>query len=358
MTSVKVSQMREPDEATIKQMVHIYHEAYKSNKSVQLTYIIPELTERMAETIASRVKKPECDFILARGEGSNQLVGWLALAYKLGRIQQLSEEHVLFTQYALLPDIVAKGKSRAIGTDEMKALAYQLFMDFKNEREKQLPDKHCILSTLVVSPAFQNTGVASALLSKAISLTEVFTFPIWVQAPEACHALFKRHHFEEVGEYCLDLNEHLPELEGKGKGKAKAAAPLEKYVWKYMVRKEPLEQALEAYRSSKVCAELEGEHIMEGLGYGERMLAWVCKAFASYQMEPGPTASLLGKDKRLTSGETPLLGKDKRAASEESPIAPSRVGAGPSTPLLVESSSKGGQKLGAKEEAARKANTP
>ena len=356
---VKVSQLKEPNEETIKQMVHIYQEAYKNDNSIQLRHVRPDFTQRMAETIASRVKIPECDFILAKSETSNQLIGWLALAYKLESNKQLSEEHVLLGQYVLLPDLVAKGKSQGIDSDEMQTLATKLFKDFKVAREKQLPDKHCILSTLVVDPAYQNQGVASALLSKAIGLTEVFLFPIWVQVPESCQSLFKRHQFEEVGEYHLDLNERMPDLEpegkgkGKGKGKAKAEANLEKHVWKYMVRKKPLEHALEAYRSSKVFAELEEAQRMEGLGFGERMVAWVSKAFASYQMEPGPTASSLGKEKKSASEGLPLLGKGKRP---ESSAASSQAEVGSSAMISAVSSLKGNQKLGTKGKAVGKAN--
>lgn len=341
--TVNASQLKKPDQEIINEMIRIYQEAYKNDECVQLKHAVPDFMELMAETIASRVKKPECEFIVAKTESSNQVVGWLALAFKLEGNRDLSEEHLLLAQYALLPDIVSKGKSQGIGTDEMKTLAHSMFKEFKDAREKQLPDKHCILSTLVVDPEYQNKGVASALLSKAITLSEVFSFPIWVQAPEACQGLFERHLFEEAGEYRLDLNDFVPKSEGKGK--AKAVPSLGKYVWKYMVRKEPLDQANRAYKSSKVFAEIEAgqteEETSVGKGkepaLGKRMLARIRTVFGNDDKEPAL------KEK--------LLAKDKQSANEEEGVASSLGEVGPSTPLLADSRSKVDQKLDAKKKA-------
>ena len=328
---VTTSQFKNPDQETIKEMVRIYQEAYKNDGLVQLTHVIPEFMDRMAETIADRVTKPECEFVVARTESSNKVVGWLALAFKFGANTQLSEEHVLLTQYALLPDLVAKGMSRGLSTDVMKDLALSLLKEFKDSREKQLPEKHCILSTLVVDPEYQCQGVASALLHKAISLTEVFSFPIWVQAPGTTRILFEKYSFQEVDEYSLDLNAHFPEPDGKGKGKGKTTAPppLPTYVWKYMVRKEPLEPALLAYRSSKVFAEEKAAEEAE--------------------------KALLEKKKAKHRPRKPLLGKGVEPAKVESAVVPSTLEAAPSTtlltestPLLADSSSKGARSSRAK----------
>lgn len=191
--------MKTPEQAPIKEMVDVYQNAYKNDRCIQLEYTMPGFMERMAETIATRVEKPECKFIVARNQSANQIVGWLALAFKLEKDKVLSEEHLLLTQYALIPDMVAKGIIRGISTDKMRELAHSVLKQFKDARETQLLDKHCIISTLVVDPEYQNKGVASALLSQAISISEVFSFPIWVQAPEACQSLFERHLFKELG---------------------------------------------------------------------------------------------------------------------------------------------------------------
>lgn len=348
--TVNASQLKKPDQEIINEMIRIYQEAYKNDECVQLKHVVPEFMELMAETIASRVKKPECEFIVAKTESSNQVVGWLALAFKLEENRELSEEHVLLAQYALLPDIVSKAKSQGINIDEMRTLAHSILKEFKDAREKQLPDKHCILSTLVVDPEYQNKGVASALLSKAISLSEVFSFPIWVQIPEACQGLFERHLFEDAGEYRLDLNDFVPRPDGKGK--AQAASVLGKYVWKYMVRKEPLDQVIQAYRSSKVFAEIEADQGVEdkGLGkdeepaYAKRMLARVWKVFGGDDTEP-----VLKKH---------LLGKDKQSASGESVVDSSLAEVGPSTPLLAKSGSTVNPKVGSRKKAVSDVMSP
>ncbi|CAD6586618.1 MAG: hypothetical protein ASARMPRED_002774 [Alectoria sarmentosa] len=330
---VKTSQLKAPDEETIEEMIHVYQAAFKNDRCIQLKYTMPDLLERMAGTIATNVKKPEYEFIIARNK-ADHIVGWLALAFKLEEKKRLSEEHVLLTQYALLPDIVAKGKSQGIGTDEMKSLAHSVLQEFKDARERQLPDTHCILCTLVVDPEYQTRGVASTLLSKAISLCEAFSFPIWVQAPEGCQSLFERHLFEEVGEYQLDLNEFVPKPAGKGKAVVEAA--LGTYVWKFMVRKEPLEQEIRAYRSSKVFAEGQADQRTDKalLGKGKEP-ARMAKESAEVEEEPGETE--------------PLFGKGKASASAESVVASSLAEEGPSTPLLTKSSSKVNRTVGAKE---------
>lgn len=387
MLPIKTAQLKLPDQDIIKEMIRIYQEAYKSDERVQLKYILPEYMENMAETIANRVKRATWEFIVATNESSTRILGWLALAFKLENEKQLSEEHVLFVQYALLPDIVVKGKSQGIGSDEMGKMARSLLKDFKDARERQLPDKHCILSTLVVDPKYQNRGIASALLTKAINRSEVCSFPIWVQAPEACQSLFTKHGFEEVDEYQLDLDKLTPE----GKGKKKAVSIPGKHVWKFMVRKESLDREIEAYRSSKmfpadeakrVEAERKAEETRLGKGkqpaYGKRMLGWISKAFAEGEAESGPTEPLLGIDERSAGKDrlaarrdaevgpsTPLLTKtsskrDQKKAQKEKVVgdvisgesvdAPIGAEAGPSTPLLTKSSSKGGQKKPAKEQ--------
>lgn len=73
-----------------------------------------------------------------------------------------------------------------------------------------------------------------------------------------------------------------------------------------MVRKDPLDQAIQAYRSSKVFAENQAKQ-----GVGESLLgkgkksARVLEDFTTEdETEPGPTDSLLGKDKDLASAES------------------------------------------------------
>ncbi|CAF9927338.1 MAG: hypothetical protein ALECFALPRED_003685 [Alectoria fallacina] len=330
---VKTSQLKAPDEKTIEEMIHVYQAAFKNDQCIQLKYTMPDLMERMAGTIANNVKRLEYEFITARNK-TNDIIGWLALAFKLEDKKRLSEEHVLLTQYTLLPDIVVKGKSQGIGTDEMKSLAHSMFQEFKDARERHLPDTHCLLCTLVVDPEYQTKGVASTLLSKAISLCEAFSFPIWVQAPEACQSLFERHLFEEVGDYQLDLNEFVPKPDKKGKAVEKTA--LGTYVWKFMVRKEPLEQAIQAYRSSKVFAETEADQRAE-------------KALLGKGKEPAPMAKDSAEDE-VEPGETePLLGKNKASASAQTVVAPSLAGEGPSTPLLTKPSSKANRTVAAGE---------
>ena len=348
---VTASQLKKPDLEIIHEMIRIYQEAYKNDEYIQLKHVVPEFMGPMAETIAIRVKKPECEYIIARTESSNKVVGWLALAFKLEENRELSEEHVLLAQYALLPDIVLKWKSQGINAHEMGTLAHSILKDFKDARENQLPNKHCILSTLVVDPEYQHKGVASALLAKAISLSEVFAFPIWVQTPEACQSLFERHLFEVAGEYRLDLNDLVPKPDGKGKAMAKA--PAGKYVWKYMLRKEPLDHAILAYRSSKVFAEIEADNgvddeadrgvedkalaKVEEPAYGKRVLARIRQVFAGDDTEPAL--------------KEPLLGKGKQPASREGVVASGLAEVGPSTPLLAGSGSSVNTKSGATKKA-------
>ena len=324
-TGVKTSLLKAPEEGTIKDMIQVYQEAYKNDKSVQLKLTLPNLIEKWAKTIALRLTQPECEFIVARTKSTNQIVGWLALAFKLEVHKRISEEHVLYTQYALLPDIVSKANDAGIDTVEMKSMAHHLFRDFKEARERQLPDKHCIISTLVVDPEHQNTGVASALLSKAISRSEAFSFPMWVPAPEAYRSLFEKHDFEEAGEYHLDLNEYVPMLDHKGK--ATAAPNLDRYAWKFMMRKEPLEKAIRAYESSKVFAEEEAERRVEGRRLGKVK-----------EQKTIPKAS--GKDKATPRSADLLLGGDIQTASGKGLVARDDAEAGPSTPLLTKSKSK------------------
>ena len=404
---LKISKLKAPDEDAvkelveehanmIKEMVRIYQEAYKNDTCFQLKYILPDLMKKLADTISKRVKEPRSLFLVATDEGSKKVVGWLALAFKLTKRQELSEEHVLFIQYALLPDIVAKGKSRGIAADIISHLTHLLLIKFKDAREEQLLDNHCILSALVVDPEYQKRGVASALLSTAISLTEVFTFPIWVQAPEACQSLFEKHLFEVIGEYQLDLNEHVPKAKGKGKGKGKEKDEdtFAKYTWRYMVRMEPLESAVQAYRSSKVFAEQKAAQEEEEEARlkkekepagGKGLLAWITsKAFPDEEAkaeskkalvkkgkqpasEEEPSDSPLAKKKHSTSGEgaehsspgkeeqstsegepeDTLLGKDKQSTRQKSRVTKSDAGEGPSTALLTNSSSKDGRRYGA-----------
>ena len=334
---VSISKLKEGDKAAVKEMVRIYQEAYKKDRCIQLELIVPELMVRMADTIEMRVKQPSWVFIVAKDESSNKIVGWLALAFALTEFKELSEEHVLFIQYALLPDVVAKGKIQGISADLILHLTHLLLIKFKDAREEQLLDKHCILSTLVVDPEYQKKGVASALVSKAISLTEAFTFPIWVQAPESCQGLFEKHLFEVISEYQLDLNDHVPKT--KGKGKAKEVDTLAKYAWKFMVRVEPLEPAIEAYRSSKAFAEREAARAEEKARIqkekepagAKRMLTWiVSRIFSDHRAKPDS-----------------LPGEERRSSSEESLISPGDTGEGPSAPLLTESASMGGQRYGA-----------
>ena len=91
--------LKAPDQDTIKQMIHIYQEAYKNDKTVQLKYILPNLIDRMAETIALRLKQPEWEFIVARTESTNHIVGWIALAFKLEKHRQISEGQKLRYRY-------------------------------------------------------------------------------------------------------------------------------------------------------------------------------------------------------------------------------------------------------------------
>lgn len=334
--TVNTSLLKAPDQNTIKEMIHIYQEAYKNDKTVQLKYTLPKFTEDMAETLALRCKQPECEFIVARTEKSNHVIGWIALAFKLEKHNQISEEHVLYTQYALLPDLVAKAKSEGIGTADLKNMAHKLFTDFKEAREKHLPGKHCIISTLVVDPEHQNKGVASALLTKAISRSEVFSFPIWVQAPSAYQSLFEKHHFEQVSEYELDLNEHVPTPDGKGKTKAAVSSTLIKYAWKFMVRKEPLEIATRAYESSKVFAELE-----EGRRVDERRLAKIkesksnSKGAGKKKAAPKLADLLLGGDVQTATSGKGLLARDAHDDDDDE--------VGPSTPLLKKPMPKDGR---------------
>lgn len=290
---VSISKLKEGDKAAVKEMVRIYQEAYKKDQCVQLQVIVPELMVRMADTIEMRVKQPSWLFIVAKDESSNKIVGWLALAFALTERKELSEEHVLFVQYALLPDIVAKGKIQGISADLVLHLTHLLLIKFKDAREEQLLDKHCILSTLVVDPEYQKKGVASALVSKAISLTEAFTFPIWVQAPESCQGLFEK----------------------------------------------PLEPAIEAYTSSKAFAEREVARVEEEARLqkekepagAKRMLTWiVSRIFPDNAAKPDS-----------------IPGEERQASSEGNLVRPSDTGAGPSAPLLAESSSMGGQRYGA-----------
>ena len=133
---IKTSKLMVPDKDSIKEMIHIYQEAYKYDQTIQLQHILPSLIERMVETISHRCRKPECEFIVARTETSNQIIGWIALAFKLEGKKQISEEHVLFAQYALLPDIVFKCRNEGIGSSQIKNLSHKVLSDFKSAREK------------------------------------------------------------------------------------------------------------------------------------------------------------------------------------------------------------------------------
>ena len=327
---IKTSKLMKPDKDSIKDMIQVYHEAYKHDQTIQLKLILPKLMEQMAELISRRCTKPECEFIIARTETSNRIIGWIALAFKLEENKQISEEHVLLTQYALLPDFAAKCKNEGIGTAQLKNLSHKVLSDFKSAREKELPDEHCIISTLVVDPSYQRKGVASALLSKAITRSEVFCFPIWVQAPSAHQTLFSKHDFEEVSEYQIDLNEHVPESDNKGKNKA--ASSLGTYTWKFMIRKKPLEKALKAYKSSKIYAEEEEERRVDERRrlkkLEEEKKKPGSKASAKKSGAPKPEDLLLGGDVQTAAGGESLVARD----DEEE--------AGPSTPLLKKSRSK------------------
>ena len=322
-------------------MMHIYQEAYKHDQTIQLQHVLPSLIERMTQLISSRCTKPECEFIVARTATSNQIIGWIALTFQLKKTKQISEEHVLMTQYALLPDIVAKCKKEGLDTAQLKTLSHKVLSDFKSAREKQLPDHHCIINTLVVDPTYQRTGVASALLSKAITRSEVFAFPIWVPAPSPHQPLFTNHDFESITEYRIDLNEHIPEPESSNKGKKKAASTPRTYTWTFMLRQKPLENALKAYKSSKVYLEEEGEL----RGDTRRRLKKLEKKEEGKKKKAGSEASsgapkagdlLLGGDVQTAAGEAGLVASD----DEEDE-------AGPSTPLLgkAESTAKGKGKI-------------
>ena len=386
---INITQLRASEKDAIEDMIHIYQEAYQNDKTVQLKpkHIMSDFMDQMAKTIAKHAKQPECEYFVAREGKDNNIVGWLALALKLSDDKRLSEEHVLLLQYALLPDIVVKAKSHGIDTDVMKGLANSLLKEFKESREKQLSTNHCILSTLVVDPQYQNKGVATALLSKAIHFAEIFSLPIWVQAPETCQSLFERHSFDDVGEYRLDLNEHVPKAVGKAK--SNKLSPLGKYIFKYMVRQGPLESAIEAYKSSKVFAEYEEEIRAERLeneriekekkqAREQSILSRISRVFLGAEAESDTAEPLPGEAEQSTSGKTsiapsraeagpstPLLagsranrGEEEQSTSGEILVAPSNAEAGPSTPLLAESRSKGGQKLTSKGKAARSAVSP
>ena len=132
---IRTSKLMVPDKDSIKEMIHIYQEAYKHDQTIQLQHILPSLIERMAGQVSDRCVKPECEFIVARTEPSNRIIGWTALAFKLKKDKQISEEHVLLTQYALLPDIAAKCKNEGIGTAQLKTLSHKVLSDFKSARE-------------------------------------------------------------------------------------------------------------------------------------------------------------------------------------------------------------------------------
>ena len=333
---IKTSKLMEPDKDSIKEMIHIYQEAYKHDQTFQLKHILPHLIEQMAELISRRCTKPECEFIVARTEPSNRIIGWIALAFKLAENKQISEEHVLLAQYALLPDIVAKCKKEGIGTAQLKNLSHKVLSDFKSAREKQLPDEHCIISTLVVDPSYQRKGVASALLSKTITRSEVFCFPIWVQAPSTHQTLFSSHDFESISEYQIDLNEHVPSPDNKGKNKA--ASTLGTYAWTFMLRQKPLEKALKAYKSSKIYIEEEEERRVNERRQLKKLKEQEkkkpeSKASAKKTSAPKPEDLLLGGDvQRAGDGGEGLVARDD---DEE---------AGPSTPLLKKVQSKSKEK--------------
>ena len=344
--TIKTSLLKTPDQDTIQEMIHIYQEAFKNDSMFQLENTVPQLIERLSETIALRIKQSECEFIIAKTEDTTQVVGWLALTFKLEDRKQLSEEHILYAQYALLPDIVAKAKAEGVHTEAMKIIAHKLFTEFKEARELHLPEKHCVISALVVQPEYQNKGVASALLAKAISLTEVFSFPIWVQVPDPCQSIFKNHLFEEVGKYQLKLSDHIPEQDSsstsKGKGKTKAVSASGEYNWKFMVRKKPLEGAIQAYKSSKMYAEEHGteEEAQLPAPAKDKEGNWISKAFRKYVTKIGETEH--------------VLGGDVQTATEDSvTTAGGNEGVGESTPLLTKQDSKGEQGSGAKDKAAR-----
>ena len=326
-TGIQVSPFKAADRETIKEMIRIYQEAYKNDKSVQLRYTLPNLLEKMAKTITLHLNQPVYDFLVARTESSNHVVGWLSLAYKSKEYEQISEEHALLAQYALVPDIVEKGRKVGIGKVEMKDIAQNVFRDFKEAREKQLPDRHCLISTIVVDPEHKNKGVASTLLSKAISRCEdYYSIPMWVQAPESCQSLFANQDFEEVCEYRLDLNEYVPMLDTK----RKAAGPpaLGRYSWMFMMRKEPLEKYMREYAASQVFAEEEAKRRVD-----ERR--WKV-------IEQRSSSQASGKDKAAPRLPDSVLVKDVQTARGERLVARDDAEAGPSTPLPTKSSTKDG----------------
>lgn len=340
----RVTQLKFPETNAIQDMIRIYQEAYQNDEFIQLNpkCIMSTFMDQMAKTIAERVLQPECEYFIAREWNSDRIVGWLALAFQLPNGKRISEEHVLLLQYALLPDIVVKVKDYGIGTDDTKRLANAMVKEFKQAREKHLPDGHSILSTLVVVPSFQNKGVATALLSRVIQFTEILSFPIWAQAPEACQKFFERHSFGEVGEYRLDLNEYVPFAIGRSNAKAKEVVPLGKHIIKFMVREEPLESTIGAYRSSKVFEEkeeaaragpLEEERLKreEKRARENSILGRISKAFFGAETEPATTELLVGEEGQSSSGETA--------------VASSLAEADASTPLLAESKIKGGRKF-------------
>ena len=368
---IKTTQLRVSDPDTIKEMVQIYQDAYKNDPIIQLKHILPHFTEKMAETISTRVSNPTCKYILARTTTSNNLVGWLALTSKLETYKNLSEEHVLLAQYALLPDFTIKAKEAGIGSEEMKELAHKLFVAFKQARESRLPDKHGIISTLVVSPAYQNHAVASALLTLATRLSDIFASPLWVPAPANHKHLFLAHQFEEAGEYRLDLmpQHHIPAPDdennnNKGKSKAKSSFPPlgQSYTWTFLLRQEPLQKPLQAYRSSIAYAEQEAENWTQELAHRksqererraattkkssntktkqqQRQNAGVADAEAEAEAEEDPALLLLlggGDIQTATATESASSAKNRNVDEE----------AGPETALLVETGGARGEREG------------
>ena len=337
----KTSQLKPSDHDTIKDMVRVYQSAYKNDQTVQLKYTIPQLIERMSETITIRVQKSSCEFIIARAEGSARVAGWLSLIFKRKDGPGISEDHVLLAQYALVPDMVIKAKKGGITPDQIKDMARKAMTAFKGARETRLQDGHCLIGTLVVDPEYQNKGVASTLLTRAISLSEIFASPMWVPAPEACRTLFDKHFFVEAGEYRFDLNELAPE--SSGKGKSKAVSVMQNYVWKFMVREEPLEKALRAYRSSVAFTEEEEAKVAEFLRKtelrereGEKVKAGGGKLVLEGDEEAAGGASQTAPTDEGESSSSSLLEEDEEDASGGSQNAPNEGGESPTSWLLAQ----------------------
>ena len=260
--AIPTTQLQDPSPETIEAMITIYRDGLVHDPTTHLTHINPPYLDLLASLLTTRIRSPSFLFLLAHNPSTQHPTGWLSLALQHTHKQTLSETHLLQTQYLLLPDLATKAQKRGIPLKQLTDLAQSTLQAFKTERETHLPEKHSLLTALVVAPGEQNTGVASALLTHAIRLTEVFVYPIWVPAPSGCAGLFAKYGFEEVGGHVVDLEALIPTEEGKGKDKGKGKgkaddAPVElgRREWKFMLRSEPLQPALRVYSASKVCAE-------------------------------------------------------------------------------------------------------